>query len=64
MKHFRVLLQASDGVRHSHVAVRKTVVLNLDISITAVFPLDATRIISSIVVWKGFSTKAVHKAPI
>ena len=63
MKHFRVLLQASDGVRHSHV-VRKTVVLNLDISITAVFPLDATRIISSIVVWKGFSTKAVHKAPI
>ena len=61
MKHFRVL-QASGGVSHSHVAVRKPVVVNLDNSNTAVFPLDASRIISSIVLWKGFSTKAVHQA--
>ena len=62
MKHFRVLLQASGGVSHSHVAVHKPVVLNLDNGNTAIFPLDATRIISSIVLWKGFSTKAVYKA--
>ena len=56
---------------HPHeVAVRKAVVLNLDNSNTARFDVlvDATRIISSIVLWKvgamsfRFDTKAVRQA--
>ena len=60
---------------HFHeFAVRTAVVLNLDNSNTAIFDVqsslvDATRIISSIVLWKvgtmsfRYNTKAVRQAP-